>query len=73
MSSWENVSQEEQYASRFLENMADSEKMGPYADALSATVQDVLKILPEELDDDWLEDVAGGTARPPWTPPEKSV
>lgn len=73
MSSSEFVTEDEGRASRFLESIADSEKMGPYADALSATIQECLKILPEELDDDWLEDVAGGTGRPAWVPPEKLV
>lgn len=73
MSSSEFVSEDERRVSQFLESMADSEKMGPYADELSATIQECLKILPEELDDDWLEDVAGGISRPAWKPPEKFV
>ena len=36
--------------------------MGPYADELSATVQNCLEFSSEELSDDLLEDVAGGTA-----------
>lgn len=73
MFSSEFLSEDERRASRFLGSVADSEKMGPYADELSETIRECLKVLPEELDDDWLEDVAGGTSRPPWTPPEKSV
>lgn len=62
MSSSEFAPESARRTSQFLKIIADSEKMGPYADELSATVQNCLEFSSEELSDDLLEDVAGGTA-----------
>ena len=73
MSSSEFASESARRTSQFLEIIADSEKMGPYADELSATVQNCLEISLEELSDDLLENVAGGTACTERRLPEKFI